>query len=50
MRAYLYSGAHFKAIKVFRGIATGKTAGFLTETPPGWAEIPAVWEREGQEV
>jgi hypothetical protein len=47
MRAYLTTGAHLAAMKVFHGIATGRTTGFLTECAPDWDEVHAIWLRRG---
>ena len=49
MRAFIYSGAHKKAIKAFRSIATGKTFGFETATIPGWDEVHGLWRERGRE-
>lgn len=50
MRAYLVKGAHLRAMKVFRSIATGKTVGFATEDPPGWDAVHDLWKTQGREV
>jgi len=49
MRAFLYSGAHGRAIRAFRQIATGKTFGFHTENVPGWGEIHEIWNSRGRD-
>jgi quinol monooxygenase YgiN len=49
MRAYLRSGAHLQAIKTFRAIATGRTFGFVTETPPEWHEVHDLWRAQARE-
>jgi len=49
MRAFLYQGAHARAIGAFRSIATGKTFGFETDAPPSWSEVHALWEQRGKE-
>lgn len=48
MRAFLYSGAHRRAIRAFQGMATGMTFGFETDSPPGWDQVPALWREHGQ--
>jgi quinol monooxygenase YgiN len=50
MRTYLGGGAHLEAMKAFRKIATGKTLGYLTDTPPGWDEARALWREKGKLV
>lgn len=48
MRAYLAKGAHLAAMQAFGRIATGRTFGFLAETPPGWDEVHALWLSRGR--
>lgn len=43
MRAYIQSGAHLEAMKVFNKIAEGKTFGFETDRIPGWDEVHELW-------
>ncbi len=50
MRAYLSSGAHRKAMRVFRAIATGRTLGFTAERVPDWSSARALWEADGRVV
>jgi len=49
MRAFLTSGAHAKAMKSFRSIATGKTLGFETNDPPSWADVHEIWRTRGRD-
>ena len=49
MLAYLRTGAHLKAMKVFRKIATGKTYGYASDRVPDWKEARALWELNGKE-
>ena len=48
MRAFLYAGAHKKAIKAFPTIASGKTFGFESERVPDWAEVHRLWQECGR--
>lgn len=50
MLAYLRSGAHRKALRVFPSIATGKVIGFETDNPPDWSEVHEIWKEQGREV
>ncbi len=50
MRAYLTTGAHLKAMKLFRKIATGKTIGYLADRAPDWHEVHEIWSTKGREV
>ncbi|MCX6119686.1 MAG: hypothetical protein NT027_19290 [Proteobacteria bacterium] len=47
MSAYIYSGSHLKAIKVFRRIATGKTFGYTSSQIPTWPEVHQLWLEKG---
>ncbi len=38
MKRYLTSPRHLKAMKAFRALATGKTYGYWTQTPPDWTK------------
>ncbi len=49
MRTYISSGAHLKAMKVFRRIATGKTLGYETRELPSWEDVPKIWRDKGRE-
>lgn len=49
MRVYIFSGAHKKAIKAFRKIATGKTFGFEATKIPAWDEVHELWKKHGKE-
>ena len=50
MRAYLNSGAHLRALRAFRQIATGKTIGFVADAAPSWDEVHDIWASRGREV
>jgi len=50
MLAYLRSGPHLEVLRLFREIATGKVLGLLTETVPGWADVPRLWREKGRDV
>ncbi len=50
MQAYLLQGAHMKAVKAFRSIATGKTFGFETRDVPGQDQVHTLWLENGQTV
>lgn len=49
MRRFMTSGAHARAMRSFRSIATGSTFGFDSETVPDWSEVHALWEERGVE-
>lgn len=49
MKDYLHSGAHLKAIKVFRKIAVGKTFGYESDKIPSWDEVHDLWLLHGKE-
>ena len=49
MRKYLYSGAHQKAIRAFRKIATGKTFGLLGREVPDWNKVHELWRERAKE-
>jgi hypothetical protein len=46
MLAYLTSGAHRQAMRVFPAIGTGFGFGFDTDSPPGIATVHALWVEE----
>ncbi len=50
MLAFLHTGAHLKAVKAFRTIATGKTLGFTAMEIPNWDEVHELWLSEGRLV
>jgi quinol monooxygenase YgiN len=50
MLAYLASGAHLRAMRLFRRIATGRTYGFTTRDVPPWSQVPAIWAEKGAVV
>ena len=50
MRAYLVAGAHVKAMRIYKNIATGKVLGFEAETAPDWDEVHELWKTRGREV
>lgn len=50
MQAYLSTGAHLKAMKIFNRVATGKTFGFETESVPDWNDVHRLWHDRGRHV
>lgn len=50
MLAYLRSGPHLEAMRLFREIATGKVLGLHTATVPRWADVPKLWREQGRDV
>ena len=49
MLAFLTSGAHIKAMKVFKDVASdGKTYGYESDTIPSWEEALVIWEKHGK--
>ena len=48
MRAFLRTGAHLRAVKQFRTIATGKTFGFDGDALPSWDEVHRLWQEHGR--
>jgi hypothetical protein len=50
MLAYLRSGAHLGALKVFKRIATGKTYGYEATEIPDWDLVHRLWQDYGREV
>ena len=48
MRAFLISGPHKQAMKVFPAIATGKTFGYESDDVPDWDEVHRLWQEHGQ--
>ena len=50
MRKFLVTGAHLNAMRAFKRIATGKTIGFSTVTPPEWSQVHDIWMHAGKEV
>jgi hypothetical protein len=49
MRRYLTSGAHGQAMRQFDSIATGKTLGYLAQSPPRWDEVHEIWLTRGRD-
>ncbi len=49
MKAYIHSGNHLKALKVFRKIASGKTFGFDSDRIPSWDEVHDLWLKNGKD-
>lgn len=49
MLDYIHSGAHLKALKAFRKIATGKTFGYDTDHIPTWDKVHELWLLKGKE-
>ena len=50
MRAYLASGPHLGAMRLFPRIATGKVVGFAARAAPDWSDVPAIWAQQGRTV
>jgi len=50
MRKFLVTGAHLEAMRAFKYIATGKTVGFTTATPPEWSKVHEIWNQDGLKV
>jgi hypothetical protein len=50
MRNYLGAGAHIKAMRVYKKIATGKVLGFEADAPPHWDEAHKLWLSKGRDV
>jgi hypothetical protein len=48
MLNYLRSGAHLKAMKAFKQIATGPTYGYESETIPTWDEAYVLLTEKGK--
>lgn len=49
LNAFLYSGAHAKAIRAFPAIATGKTFGYESDTIPDWETVHRIWLDHGRD-
>ncbi len=49
MKRFLYRGAHGRAIRAFRGFATGRTCGYKTTVVPSWPEALKVWAEKGRD-
>lgn len=50
MLAYLRSGVHRQALRVFPRIATGKVAGYLADWAPDWGSVPTILHIHGRAV
>lgn len=50
MLAYLRSGPHLKAMKVFSKIATGKTFGYATTKIPELEDVHQLWTEHARDV
>ncbi len=50
MRAYLVSGPHLDAMRVFPRIATGKVVGYRTKDVPDGSEVHRIWRTQGRTV
>ena len=48
MRAYLTTGPHLEAMRLFPSIATGKVVGYLAPKAPEWFEVHAIWLDRGR--
>lgn len=49
MRDFIRSGAHRRAVRAFRSIASGKTFGFETTEAPEWSAVHRLWQDRGVE-
>ena len=49
MKKYIHSGAHLRALKMFRKIATGKTFGFVSKILPTFDQVHEIWKEKGRE-
>ena len=49
MRAAIHTGAHLRAIRDFRAIATGKTFGYETDAVPHWDDVHQMWQDRGRD-
>jgi hypothetical protein len=50
MLAYIQSGAHRQAIRIFPRTAMGKVLGMTTSEVPDWWDIPPLWRERGRLV
>ncbi|WP_211315505.1 hypothetical protein [Roseicyclus mahoneyensis] len=50
MLAYLRSGAHLRAMRLFRRIATGWVAGYAADQAPDWNNVPTILQAKGRAV
>ena len=50
MRAYLTTGAHLEAMRLFPRIATGKVVGFYAPDIPDWSQVHTIWREKGRVV
>jgi hypothetical protein len=50
MLKYLRNGAHLKALKVFRKIATGRVFGYEAQSIPTWDEALGIWSENARTV
>lgn len=50
MLAYLRSGAHREAMRIFPKIATGKVFGMTATQAPDWIDVPRLWRERGRDV
>jgi hypothetical protein len=50
MQTYLRRGAHLRAMRVFREIATGKVIGYEAQSLPSWEEALRIWAEQGKTV
>jgi hypothetical protein len=48
MRAYVSSGAHLRALRLFRKMATGATFGYEATALPSWDEVHELWKTRGK--
>ena len=50
MQAYLTSGPHRRAMRIYPRIASGKVVGYTAERAPDWSEVHAIWQTRGRAV
>jgi quinol monooxygenase YgiN len=50
MRAYLTTGPHLQAMRLFPRIATGKVVGYHATEAPDWSDVHAIWVERGRVV
>ena len=48
MLVYLRSGAHLAAVRASSRIGAVKAFGCMTDRPPEWSEVPALWAEHGR--
>ena len=48
MQAYIYTGAHLKAIQIFKKFFKGRTYGYESSTVPSWDEVVQIYWEKGR--